>query len=59
MEAHQRVIFIAVLMAFFISIYVMGEALNKFLWSKYIVLSLRVQTKQAGPRSAVGRAPDS
>ena len=35
MEAHQRAIFIMVLMAFFISIYIMGESLNKFLWSKY------------------------
>lgn len=34
MQAHERVIFIAVLMALFISIYIVGESLTRFLWRK-------------------------
>ncbi|XP_033727427.1 androgen-induced gene 1 protein-like [Pecten maximus] len=34
MAPHERVIFIAVLIALFVSIYLVGEGLNKFLWGK-------------------------
>ncbi|XP_021364277.1 androgen-induced gene 1 protein-like [Mizuhopecten yessoensis] len=34
MAPHERVIFIAILMALFVSIYLVGEGLNKFLWGK-------------------------
>ena len=37
MEPHQRAIFIFVLMCFFVSIYIVGEALNKALWRKTIM----------------------
>lgn len=40
MQAHERVIFIAVLMALFISIYIVGESLTRFLWRKYHTISI-------------------
>ncbi|KAL3847561.1 hypothetical protein ACJMK2_018464 [Sinanodonta woodiana] len=37
MEAHQRILFITLLMVFFISIYILGEAVNKFIWRRETV----------------------
>lgn len=34
MKTHQRVIFISVLLAFFVSIYILGESVNNILWKR-------------------------
>ncbi|KAL4218023.1 hypothetical protein ACF0H5_022761 [Mactra antiquata] len=34
MESHQRAIFISIMMVFFVSIYILGESINRFLWRR-------------------------
>ncbi|XP_060561894.1 androgen-induced gene 1 protein-like isoform X2 [Ruditapes philippinarum] len=46
MEGHQRVIFITILMAFFMSIYILGESLNRFIWRKEIAASAAKQRQK-------------
>lgn len=38
LETHQRAIFITVLLAFFISIYILGDAINRALWRKWTLV---------------------
>ena len=39
MQTHQRVVFIAVLLLLFVIIYLLGEALTKWLWGEWIMLT--------------------
>ncbi|KAL5014095.1 hypothetical protein ScPMuIL_008365 [Solemya velum] len=45
LQIHERAIFIVLLYAFFISIYILGEAITKFLWRNHIHM-LTVQKKK-------------
>ncbi|XP_052236869.1 androgen-induced gene 1 protein-like isoform X2 [Dreissena polymorpha] len=45
METHQRAIFFLVLLAFFITIYILGEVINKALWRKEYACKVQQKRK--------------